>query len=57
MEKELKPLNLEYYESPQPILNLRRWIDEQIEAGANTVNLNFSWYDGQIETLELIAKK
>lgn len=40
------------------ILELKRWVDAQVENGKNEVSLDISWgYYNDIDGLKLIAKK
>ena len=40
-----------------PILELKRWVDAQIEAGKNKIRLDISWgYYNDIDELEIIAE-
>jgi len=41
-----------------PILELKRWVDTQIEMGKNTVTLDISWgYYSDIDSLDIRAEK
>ena len=41
-----------------PILDLKRWVDSQIEKGKNKVRLDISWgYYDDIDALEIIAEE
>lgn len=41
-----------------PILELKRWVDKQIEMGMNNVSLDISWgYYNDIDCLTIEAKK
>lgn len=41
-----------------PILELKRWVDTQIEMGMNTVKLDISWgYYNDIDALDIEAEK
>ena len=41
-----------------PLLELRRWIDAQIEKGNNNVNLEIGWgYYDDIDEIDLVAGK
>lgn len=59
MKPEDKTLNLyDYTYEDLPILDLKRWVDKQIELGNNSIRLEISWdFYSDIDAIEIFAKK